>query len=234
MLTQAHHGPGQRSQAGMSIVELMVGVAVGLLVAAAASMLMSGQLVENRRLVIEAQMQQDLRAATDVMSRELRRAGTTGEVQILASIWHPGSTGVIRNDTADDLILSTGQVNYWYATPTALPGPFGYKKDGTMLRTLLGETWQELTDANVMSVTAFTPTVTPEASANAIVLPCPKLCPDGTTDCWPKFQVRSAKVDIEAQARRDSNVKRAISSTVRLRNDYVVFSNWAANQICPV
>ena len=234
MLTLVHRRLGQRSQAGMSIVELMVGVAVGLLVAAAASMLMSGQLVENRRLVIEAQMQQDLRAATDVMSRELRRAGTTGEIPILQSIWHPSSAGAKRNDSADDLILSTGQVDYWYATPTALPGPFGFKKDGTMLRTLLGGTWQELTDGNVMLVTTFTPTVTPEASANVIVLPCPKLCTDGTTDCWPKFQVRSATVAVEARARHDSNVKRAISSTVRLRNDYVVFSDWAANQICPV
>ena len=39
---------------------------------------------------------------------------------------------------------------------------------------------------------------------------------------------------IEAEARRDSTVKRAISSSVRLRNDYVLFSNWGANQICPL
>lgn len=218
----------------MSIVELMVGVAVGLMVTAAASLLMSGQLVENRRLVIETQMQQDLRAAMDIMSRELRRAGSNSEVPVLASIWYPGGPGAVRNDTADDLGLAAAQINYWYTTPTALAGPFGYKKDGIVLRTFLGETWQELTDPNIMSVTAFTPAVTPEPTSAAIVLPCPKLCPDGTTACWPRLQVRTARLDVEAQARRDSTVKRAISGSVRLRNDYVLFSSWATNQICPV
>jgi type II secretory pathway pseudopilin PulG len=226
--------PKRHGQRGMSIVELMVGIAVGLMVTAAASLLMSGQLVENRRLVIETQMQQDLRAALDIMSRELRRSGSNSEVPVLASIWYPGGPSAGRNDTADELGISGGQINYWYTTPTALAGPFGYKKDGTVLRTFLGENWQELTDPNIMSVTAFTPTITPEPTAAAVVLPCPKLCSDGTTNCWPRHQVRTARLEVEAQAKRDSTVKRAISGTVRLRNDYVLFSNWTANQICPV
>ena len=234
MLSMHRHHLIRRAQRGMSIVELMVGIAVGLMVTAAASLLMSGQLVENRRLVIETQMQQDLRAALDIMSRELRRSGSNSEVPVLASIWYPGGPSAGRNDTADDLGISGPQINYWYTTPTALAGPFGYKKDGTVLRTFLGENWQELTDPNIMSVTAFTPTITPEPTAAAIVLPCPKLCPDGSTGCWPRHQVRTARLDVEAQAKRDSTVKRAISGTVRLRNDYVLFSNWTANQICPV
>lgn len=234
MLIRARQIRRRQGQGGMSIVELMVGVAVGLMVTAAASLLMSGQLVENRRLAIETQMQQDLRAAMDIMSRELRRSGSNGEVQVLSSIWYPGGPSAGRNDTADDLVLSTTQINYWYTTPDSLSGPFGYKKDGTVLRTFLGETWQELTDPNIMSVTAFTPSFSAEPTSAAIVLPCPKLCPDGTTACWPKHQVRTARLDVEAQAKRDSTVKRAISGSVRLRNDYVLFSNWGANQICPV
>lgn len=226
--------PKRQAQRGMSIVELMVGIAVGLMVTAAASLLMSGQLVENRRLVIETQIQQDLRAALDIMSRELRRSGSNSEVPVLASIWYPGGSSAGRNDTADDLGISSGQIDYWYTTPTALPGPFGYKQDGTVLRTRLDGNWQELTDPNVMSVTAFTPTFTPEPTAAAIVLPCPKLCSDGSTNCWPRHHVRTARLEVEAQAKRDATVKRAISGTVRLRNDYVLFSNWSANQICPV
>lgn len=220
----------------MSIVELMVGIAVGLMVVAAASLLMSGQLVENRRLVIETQLQQDLRAAADIMSRELRRAGAMGEAAILNSVWYPGGASSQRNETADDLAISTGQVDYWYTTPGVAPvaGPFGYKKDGPLLRTLIGGAWQELTDGNVMLITAFAPTIAAEPTASAVVLPCSKLCLDGTTNCWPRFQVRSATLAIEAEARRDSTVKRAISSSVRLRNDYVLFSNWGANQICPL
>ena len=234
MLMGTRQRPRPWAQRGMSIVELMVGIAVGLMVTAAASLLMSGQLVENRRLVVETQMQQDLRAAVDIMSRELRRAGSNSEVPVLASIWYPGGPNSQRNDTADDLGLATEQINYWYTTPTALAGPFGYKKDGTVLRTVLAGTWQELTDPNIMSVTAFTPAVTSEPTSSAIVLPCPRLCPDGTTACWPRLQVRTARLDVQAEARRDSTVKRAVSGSVRLRNDYVLFSSWATNQICPV
>ena len=70
-------GSRQRSgsQRGLSIVELMVGIAIGLIIVAAASLLMSGQLNENRRLLAETQLQQDLRAASDIITRELRRIG---------------------------------------------------------------------------------------------------------------------------------------------------------------
>ena len=50
MLTCRLHA-GRRAQLGMTIVELMVGVAIGLIIVAAASLLMTNQVVENRRLL---------------------------------------------------------------------------------------------------------------------------------------------------------------------------------------
>ena len=228
--------PGRRRQAGLSIVELMVGVAIGLVITAAAALLMSGQLVENRRLLTETQVQQDLRAAADIMAREMRRVGASGEVASLGSIWYPGSPQVLRNDMANTFIVSSTQIDYnYFPGSSALPGPFKYQQQGTLLRAQLSANsgWQELTDANVMRITSFTPTITTDSSA-AVVLPCPKLCADLTTDCWPRFQVRKARITIEAEALRDSTVKRAISSTVRLRNDHVTFADWSANEICPL
>lgn len=228
--------PGRRRQAGLSIVELMVGVAIGLVITAAAALLMSGQLVENRRLLTETQVQQDLRAAADIMAREMRRVGASGEVASLGSIWYPGSPQVLRNDMANTFTVSSTQVDYnYFPGSSALPGPFKYQQQGALLRAQLSANsgWQELTDANVMRITSFTPTITTDSSA-AVVLPCPKLCADGTTGCWPRFQVRKATITIEAEALRDSTVKRAISSTVRLRNDHVTFADWSANEICPL
>ena len=57
----------------------MVGVAVGLFVVAAASMLVATQLSDNRRLTLETQVQQDLRAAADIITRELRRCRPLGQ-----------------------------------------------------------------------------------------------------------------------------------------------------------
>ena len=229
---------GRRNQSGLSIVELMVGVAIGLVITAAATLIMSGQLIENRRLLTETQLQQDLRAATDIMAREMRRAGGSTEPVSLASIWFPGSPVVQVNPNA--LLLSVTPataVEFKY-----FPGPFDvqnstvvglsrFSLQSEVIKTEMGGGAQDLTDGNVMRVTTFTPTVTTDSSA-AIVLPCPNLCIAGDTACWPRFEVRKATIEVKAVARRASDVQRAISSAVRLRNDRVIFSNPAT--MCPL
>ncbi len=230
------------------MVELLVGVAIGLVITAAATLLMSGQLVENRRLLTETQMQQDLRAATDIMAREMRRAGGANERVSLDSIWYPDSPRVWNNVRAEELIVTAPSlVRFDY-----YPGPFvgppstasflsSFSLQSQRIKTEIGGGPQDLTDANVMRVTDFVPTVT-SASSTDIVLPCPNLCPDplggppSGTACWPRFRVRSGQLAVKAEALRDQNVKRAISSTVRVRNDYVLFNPVtppALPDICP-
>ncbi len=221
------------------MVELLVGVAIGLVITAAATLLMSGQLVENRRLLTETQMQQDLRAATDIMAREMRRAGGSNERVSLDSIWFPGSGQVVNNHMAQLLIVtSPTSVEFDYypgpfvGAPSVALGLSRFSLQSGRIKTEMGGGPQDLTDANVMRVTAFTPTVSNDSSA-AIVLPCPNVCPDTTTSCWPRFQVRRGTIAVEAESLRDSTVKRAISSAVRMRNDNLVFFNPATNQMCP-
>ena len=228
-----------RRQSGLSIVELLVGVAIGLLITAAATLLMSGQLVENRRLLTETQVQQDLRAAADIMAREIRRAGGSNERVSLDSIWFPGSGQVVNNPMPQLLsVTSASSVEFDYypgpfiGSPTVSGGLSRFSLQSARIKTDMGGGPQDLTDANVMRVTSFTPTVASDSSA-AIVLPCPKVCPDTTTACWPRFQVRRGTIAVEAEALRDAAVKRAISSTVRMRNDHIIFSDPATNQMCP-
>ena len=84
-------GRARRRQRGLSIVELMVGMAIGLFVVAAASMLVVTQLSDNRRLTLETQVQQDLRATADIITRELRRAGHWGKAR--DGVWYRGQCG---------------------------------------------------------------------------------------------------------------------------------------------
>lgn len=243
MLKGPLHG-GKSGQQGLSIVELLVGVAIGLVITAAATLLMSGQLVENRRLLTETQVQQDLRAATDIMAREMRRAGGANEGFSLESIWYPGSSRVVNNYMGQQLSTSATSVQFEYfpgpfvGPPLVSSGPSRFSLQSARIKTEIGGGPQDLTDANVMRVTAFAPTVTSDSSAG-IVLPCPNLCPDplggppSGTACWPKFQVRKGTIAVEARALRDDTVKRAISSTVRLRNDNLVFFDPLTNQMCP-
>ena len=226
-------GVPRRRQTGLSIVELMVGVAIGLVIVAAAALLMTGQLVENRKLLTETQLQQDLRAAADIVTRELRRAGALLEPSALSTIWFPESVAVAHNAMAPRLAVSMSQVNFDY-DPGFTSGPYGFRLNSGVLQTLIGASgWQDLTDANVMLVRSFTPTLLP-VSAGPIQLPCPKLCPDATSACWPTFQVRELEFTITAEARSDPSVKRSITSRARVRNDYVQFFEPLLFRMCPV
>jgi type II secretory pathway component PulJ len=241
----------RRRQAGLSIVELMVGVTVGLIVVAAATVMVSGQLAENRRLLIETQMQQDLRAAADIIAREIRRQGALqentgssnrGVLETVFSDRTPfnvgfnpfyfgGNTGAMygANITVGGL---QRQVMFNYSAvdvQTAfnyLPGPYGFDLVGNAIRTRLpgsSDVWQPLTDPKLMKVTSFTVVESPAGSQASERIPCPTACPDGTTNCWPLVRSRELEVTIEAEAVSDSTVKRAIMTRVRLRNDEVKY-----------
>jgi len=77
--------PIARTARGLSLVELLVGLAVGLLIVAAAGHLLAAQATEHRQRVDQAQVQQDLRAALELVARELRRSGSLGPDTTLAS-----------------------------------------------------------------------------------------------------------------------------------------------------
>ena len=219
---------------GLSLVELMVGIAVGLFVVAAAAMLVSTQLHENRRVMLETQLQQDLRAAADIITRELRRAGHWPEA--VQFVWVEGGAAPADNPfAAVDLDPDhPEQVGYTYK-PASGNGPYGYKQQGNVLKTLLGAGgWQELTDGNTLRITGFsvTPRYRTAPDLPVVLVPCSKLCPDGSTDCWPRrtLTVRELLVDIQGEAVTDPAVKRSLSSVVRLRNDLV---SAAAPAACP-
>jgi len=219
---------GPQSQQGLSIVELLVGIAVGLIVVAGASMLIATQLADNRRLLVETQVQQDLRAAADIITHELRRSGST--VATESFVWSSVNTGATTNPYASinpDSGVSSG-IAYNYTRTTAATSPSGFRLSAGKLQTRLPGAvgWQDLTDSRTVTVTAFTVTVrgadepTPAPPAPQR-LPCPKLCSDGTMSCWPVLRVRELQIDIVGQAAADAAVQRSIRSVVRLRSDEV-------------
>lgn len=226
-----------RYQHGLSIVELMVGIAVGLFIVAAATLVVTAQLGENRRLLLETQLQQDLRASIDIVSRELRRAGSWGSSQ--GGVWYPGRPGNVSSNSFAGLTLEDegGTIKFEYQRRPDEEGPYGFLLNSAgVIRTLLGAgedaqgNWQDLTDVAVMNVTEFDITVQ-ETSSDPI--PCPKACPGpgGETDCWPRLIERTVRIDITAEARVDASISRTMTTLVRLRNDEVQFNNGAA--VCP-
>ena len=240
MLRQHRSGP--RRQRGLSLVELMVGVAVGLFVLAAAAAMTATQLTDNRRLLLETQVQQDLRMAADIIARDLRRAGYAGAVWV-NGVWPSAGTaaGGSQPNSFDTFAIGADgdAVEFEYSGEGGVRVEAGYRLQGTRLQSFLGTGgWQDLTDANSLEITDFSVAVSPPAPVTSgpipDKLPCPRLCPDNSTDCWPTLEVRDVSVTIEGQATSDERVRHEITRTVRLRNDQINFLAAGGASICPL
>ena len=151
----------RRAQSGLSIVELMVGVAIGLIIVAAAATLVATQLTENRRLMLETQVQQDLRATADIIARELRRAGYQEESESLAGVWLADRPGDLpRANSLAALTFPSGvpAVDFKYFRSFGNTS-FGFKQVGSVVKTFLGGnaagSFQDLTDPNAVVISAF-------------------------------------------------------------------------------
>ncbi len=225
-----------RRQKGMSLVELMVGVTIGLFIVAAATLLLGNQLADNRRLVLEMQLQQDMRASMDIITRQIRRAGVWEEndsLQLLPTAsGQPGSFRAPRRTITINGANDEITFNYWLnPQDQGEDGVWGFRLEAGRIKTRLARGgWQDLTDPGAVKVTSlqFTPVAT-----NSEVAACPNLCPDTTTACWPRSSVRSYQVTLEAEAAADPLVRRRMQTLARVRNNLPVFNANSDTQPCP-
>lgn len=219
---------------GFTLVELMVGVAIALLVLAGALALFANVGAESRRLLLETRLNQDLRAAMDVVTRDLRRAG----------YWQGAAAGIASPGAS--IRPPRNAYHGFYATAcnapalgASAPAPsvpatfvcydvaqdadnvvqnhehFGFHVAGGVLYAVLaGGSQQALTDASAMTVSQFV--VSPSSQAVATAGLCVATC---TSNC-PRVVVREFEVTLKARATGDPTVQRQLRSNVRVRNDY--------------
>ena len=229
MYTLRRTAPRQRpAQRGLSLVELLVGVAIALFIAATGATLLAGNLRENRNLLLEARLMQDLRTATDVISRDLRRAGYWGAAT--DGVWTAAvaASGVAANPY---VALAPGAaasdaVSFRYSRDAVennlVDGneQFGFRLRNRVIEMLLGAgNWQALTDAGTLDITEFS--VTPAVQQIDLRAYCTQPCPAGSLTCPPRQQVRSLALVVTGRSTTDAGVTRSLHSNVRLRNDAV-------------
>jgi type II secretory pathway component PulJ len=245
----------RQRQAGLSLVELMVGITIGLIVVAATSLMFSGQLAESRRLIAEAQVQQDIRVSVDIIARELRRSGALGRDDDLQDrIWSLDSatdpfpnrpSSVLNDQTGSALVGTNDEVIFDYfpagQSTRILGSAFGFRlapERGTIQTRHVaggagGGHWQDLTDPATMRVTEFAVT---RVADSVSVIPCTKPCPSGDTSCWPSVNQRTLVIRVTAVHPAFPQVQRTHEARVRLRNDHFRFFNVASltsGQVCP-
>jgi len=220
----AHRQPARGCPRGVLLVELMIAIAIGLLIAAAAVTFVAGHLNDNRRLLLESRLMQDLRTAADIIARDLRRAGYWAAS--FDGVALAGSAPAARNPylALAPSAAASDSVSFGYSRDVAENGlvdsneQFGFRLRNGALEIQLGAgNWQALTDTGTLVVTAFrvTPTVQPVDLGDA----CAATCPVGSTNCPPRLDVRSLAVEISGRALVDAAIVRTVRSSVRLRAD---------------
>ena len=211
-----------RLRRGLSIVELMVGVTIGLFILAGASLVLTTQLGDNRRLLLESQVQQDLRSTVDLISREIRGAGYWGDAH--KQVWkatavNPYSAGPLVATSSNTSLVYYSSLD-WNENNSIDSNEFGGFRRvvnastgiGTVEVQLGSGNWQQLTDPAVLTVTQFS------LVPNTAEVTVPASVPGGAP---LKLCARDVVLTIVVQAVHDTAVRRSISNRIRLRNDVV-------------
>jgi len=213
----------------MSIVEVLVATAIGLLVMAATVSLFVTNLGNMRRLNIEARVNQDMRTAAELVARDLRRAG----------YWENAVSGTTTNSvtktTTPNAYVSVsstpstdteGQITYNFARDANdaldVAEQFGFRlQSGVIEMKADGLTWQPITNRDVVTISNFTitPTVTSLPTGDICMKPCTagSVSPEGTK--CPTLTVRQYGVLLRGSGKADSQVTRELRSSIRVRND---------------
>lgn len=252
-----HHRPPrvrrrlQHASRGLSIVELMVGITISLFILAGASLVLTTQLDHNRRLLLEAQVQQDLRTTADMISRDVRRAGFWGKAY--CQVWPAQAPAAQGGDPVNcpaqpnpyagfELTAAPARLEYDRSTdfeggnafnadddrvdnaalrPREHVG-FRFNETGGTIDYLVGNNnWQALTDPAVIRITQFTMVLT----SRNLPVPCADVgCQARGPQCDGPVTVQSRDLSftIVAQAVHDANVRRSLTENVRLRNSVPV------------
>ncbi len=208
----------RQHQQGLSLVELMVGMAIGLILMAVAIVMLTHHLRETRSLLLEASLMQDLRAAADVIARDLRRAGHWHDAA--EGVWHEGAPSVASNPNAEVTIGGINRIAYSREAKDS-DESIAYRLRQGVIEMKLGEgTWQAMTDVNTMSVSSLA--ITPSTQEMALSDFCSRACSEGNTRCPPRQQIRRMALQIQARSTSDARITRSVQTEVRLRNDALI------------
>lgn len=206
-----------RSQSGLSLVELLIGLALGLFIMAAGFSAYVEQWREHRHATMAMRLQQDLRSAGELIARDLRRAGHWAAPS--ASSPNPYAAFAPQAAASD-------AASYSYSLDTIenhlldSPEQFGLRLRRGVIELQLGAgAWQALTDAGTLVVTEFS--LEPRVQQIPLLEHCPRPCPAGAA-CDAHVSVRRVALRITARATNDASLVRRVDTLVRLRNDDVV------------
>lgn len=190
------------SQRGVSLVELLVTLVIGLIVIGASTTVFVGTLGANSSQMRISRLNNELRTAMTYVSRDLRRAGynnwTVAQLEA-RDFTNSGQAvpvmGAAAAAVSYDINNNGGTQRYG----------FQLSNDGVIQAQIDAGGWNNLTDPSVVQITAFTITdrspaaISPTGAAASVTVPV-------------------FTIEITGRLTSDNTVTRTIRETVRPRN----------------
>lgn len=225
----------RRSVRGLSMVEMLVGITIGLFILAVAAGTFVTNISNTRKILLEARVNQELRTAMDIIARDLRRGAYWGSS--LSGTIPVGTTyATTPNPYSTVVVTATTTINYAYSRDAvennvldANTEQFGIRLDTTThaIQMYIGGSWQALTNSEVVTIPNNGLVITPTETSIDIRRSCATTCndtiaapavPTAAQNC-PRVLVRTYLVSLTGVSKSDAGVTRTLETQVRVRND---------------
>jgi prepilin peptidase dependent protein B len=223
---------------GMSLVELMVGLTVGLIVILATLAMYTTTSIGARNTLDSAKLNMEIRGAMDLMVEEIRRAGYGGEAFMVTGSTDLGVQGY-DGGVANCLLYSYDEDANGELATTSATEYFGFRIADNAIAMRVGGSgdlsscangapaWQPVTDPNVVQID--------EDNTFAIDYQCIAVEANTSATEWPSacsavslsgpallLETRMVTIDLRGGLTRDATMSMDLTQDVLVRNHRVV------------
>lgn len=220
--------PAQRKiNAGFSLIELIISMAVGIVIIAGVLAIFGSSIKNNSETVLNAKMNQELRSAMELITNEIHRAG----------YWSGASTAVsntalqygvenVVNDTTNDIYC----IIYSYEHSDNTIRRRGFRLNNKTIEwartnaspscTSIGAEWTPITENTMVEITAMT--ITDETNECWNYTQDKSCDPCTVDDDWAIDDIlsftRHIDISVTAQLKKDPNQTMTLESAIQVRN----------------
>ena len=200
-------------QKALTLIELMIGLLITGVVMASALAMYGAAVKHSRATAEQGQLDKSLHHVLGMMVRDIRRAGYWASASTSSENSFMQSGTDITVNSGNNCILLTYDHNADGSLPAVNSGiddeRYGYRLMNNALQfrpnnaafdcTASAASWANLTDPNVLTVTAFSVTKTDTTTAN--------------------MTLRNITVSITGQLVSDTSITKTLTQTVKVQND---------------
>jgi len=212
-----------KKEAGLTLIELMIGMLLGLIVVGIATQMYISTLGLTKQTAATTRLAQELRTVIDLIASDIKRAGYYSSAAVASNPY----SSIVSGDLPIYVFDTNGDLDYdcvilGYENNSSGEHIYGYKLDGSNISMLsvssyaagsqadctgtsfiVSGGWEQLTDSRAVLINALSFTLEPNSLAS-----------------WAAASSKYIDIEIVATSAVDQNVVKKLKESVRVRNEY--------------